>query len=1326
MSSDFDPYRTWLGIPPEDQPPNHYRLLGIAPFEDQATAIEHAADRQMAHLRTLQTGKHPALSQRLLNEVATARVCLLNTEKKAAYDRQLRETMESPSVDEREVTFSPAPVVTEKRAPAHEPSSPDGSEEEEAVRTKLPLVLGAVGAGVLLLVGLIYAGSWLTAGPPPEAVLIFNWPAEARRETKLSIDDKWSTVPESKGPIEHSCKPGEHRIVAERQGFKRWETVVQLAPGDRRKISPSWKRQAYLVLQWPTSERQNAKVAIDGKQPDISTLVPRPGPTGMKLPLEAGEHVVRIIRQGFEPFEQTVTIAQDKDVGLRPVWKKLSDQAELPELPELATAPVMPTPKEELPVRSDDTQWISLLRSPSDLVGWEVPGKSVKCADGVVELDSTHMYYPPVVAKDMVIRAKVKKLEGKTAVLVLRYTASGGFYAAYFNDKNYFGIGRGMGKSVPAPVEKFEKLKDVHGSKPYNGPFEMEFAAIGDTLTLRVDGQEIIRLRDQTHDSGTFCIEANEGRAEFSQVQARILDKDWTPPPGLAATPEPGTKEMPKGELPSPKDGQWIPLLRSPAELVDWKVSNKGVKFSDGVVELDSVYMHYTPVVAKDMVIRAKVKQLDGDHLALYVRRNGSDALYSASFKGGNHFAIEKLVAGQDWREIKAVNTGRPYNDFFEMEFAAIGDTLTLSVDGQEIIRLLDQSISSGTFGIGAWSGRAQFSQVEVRVLDKDWTPPPGLVATPKPEPKETPAELDPALKLRQKLDAKFAGAVEPVEAMVSAWDFSAAVAALAKIKFDEPELTARRNARGRELQRLVKFKTRIIAKINAADPPLKKSSLKIRGMNGVIVKADEQSITTELSGGKSEAFTWHKLGQKASERLVQMVIDRQKSDDWLTAGLLALVLADATSAEKHFEKARSLGADIGPHLAPLAAAALGRVNVLLEKKEFAQAKTLLDEIKKKYANTPWFAANTGAFEAACKAAAGGSVEGEAEKLYAQAAKLFKEDEPFDLRPLVEKLKADYADSPAVTDADRQPSFGQMALAVAELGALITVRLDGKGDHKSVQEAIDAAEPKCLIEIHDNGPYNEKLVIPKEKTGLTIRGKKGFWPVITSLGPTRDYETLVLVLASGVTLERLVLVHGTPSGDHCRCVGICASQFRIRSAVSYMSIKGKLFDTWHTNSVPEVRGCLLLSSMDIHVRLSFADCFFLSKNATFRSPCELRRCTILGSVSLNRPPSVLADCVVNQIYLNEKGHRVDHCDLFGRPPVKGREARELGINFGATCFTADPQFADPRSLDFRLKPTSPCRGKASDGGDLGATYTPEMLEMIKAAFALRQQGVIKF
>ena len=91
MSGTFDPYYHWLGIPPSEQPPNQYRLLGIAAFEESPTVIENAADQRMAHLRTFQAGKHAAESQRLLNEVAAAKICLLSPENKSAYDKQLAE-----------------------------------------------------------------------------------------------------------------------------------------------------------------------------------------------------------------------------------------------------------------------------------------------------------------------------------------------------------------------------------------------------------------------------------------------------------------------------------------------------------------------------------------------------------------------------------------------------------------------------------------------------------------------------------------------------------------------------------------------------------------------------------------------------------------------------------------------------------------------------------------------------------------------------------------------------------------------------------------------------------------------------------------------------------------------------------------------------------------------------------------------------------------------------------------------------------------------------------------------------------------------------------
>lgn len=115
MTEPFDPYRKWLGIPPHEQPPTHYRLLGIGPFEDDPDVIENAANRQMAHVRTFQTGRYSKLSQRILNELSAARLCLLNPDKKREYDEQLRsQTDPAP----------PPPVVPPSRGAPPGPAAP--------------------------------------------------------------------------------------------------------------------------------------------------------------------------------------------------------------------------------------------------------------------------------------------------------------------------------------------------------------------------------------------------------------------------------------------------------------------------------------------------------------------------------------------------------------------------------------------------------------------------------------------------------------------------------------------------------------------------------------------------------------------------------------------------------------------------------------------------------------------------------------------------------------------------------------------------------------------------------------------------------------------------------------------------------------------------------------------------------------------------------------------------------------------------------------------------------------------------------------------------
>jgi hypothetical protein len=121
MSEHFDPYYTWLGIPPEEQPPDHYRLLGIRRFENNAEAIANAVEQKTTHLRSHLGGPRAPAAEGLLKELSQARECLLNPDRKGAYDRELRQK-DAPKVSKEQSSQSfvkpPAPRKPPSRASA--------------------------------------------------------------------------------------------------------------------------------------------------------------------------------------------------------------------------------------------------------------------------------------------------------------------------------------------------------------------------------------------------------------------------------------------------------------------------------------------------------------------------------------------------------------------------------------------------------------------------------------------------------------------------------------------------------------------------------------------------------------------------------------------------------------------------------------------------------------------------------------------------------------------------------------------------------------------------------------------------------------------------------------------------------------------------------------------------------------------------------------------------------------------------------------------------------------------------------------------------------
>ena len=200
--ADFDPYLQWLGIRSPERPPNHYRLLGVEPFESDASVIETAADRQMAHVRTFQHGKDADLSQQILNELATAKVCLLDGKSKFEYDTALKQKYfnDPPPVDPTTIDIKP----TSSRVSVQDADQPDIEIETEedlfqlsrpkrGSRSVLPRVLIGTTICLVVILGVIYQFGPVSEWFSPDSIVkdppAKDTPATVPSSSGKSVDD---------------------------------------------------------------------------------------------------------------------------------------------------------------------------------------------------------------------------------------------------------------------------------------------------------------------------------------------------------------------------------------------------------------------------------------------------------------------------------------------------------------------------------------------------------------------------------------------------------------------------------------------------------------------------------------------------------------------------------------------------------------------------------------------------------------------------------------------------------------------------------------------------------------------------------------------------------------------------------------------------------------------------------------------------------------------------------------------------------------------------------------------------------------------------------
>lgn len=609
--------------------------------------------------------------------------------------------------------------------------------------------------------------------------------------------------------------------------------------------------------------------------------------------------------------------------------------------------------------------------------------------------------------------------------------------------------------------------------------------------------------------------------------------------------------------------------------------------------------------------------------------------------------------------------------------------------------------------------------------------------------------------------EALFGRSLRPIEALIKAWDFAGAAEALAKLRFESQELSERLATRQAEVAILGKLKAKMIAAVNGARPRFRKGTILIPGLNGDLVKADEEAIAAEVPGKGTEKHAWASLTPRTIQRLMQRCTSRSNPEDLVASALVALLHNDVAGAEADFAAARALGANVERHLVPFAEATLAKAVALVDQRRFDQVEPALAAIEGKYAGTKWLAARQEAIAAARRRAKGGAAEAEAEALYAEAAALFGQKDLVNLKPLVEKLKGDFAGTGVVADPARKPSVAEMAEAVDKLGKVLVVRKDGKGDFKGIQAAIDKAGPKSIILIADSGPYDECPRIPGGKDGLTLMGQRGCWPVITSRKfPLRDVENLLQIASRDVTLRGLALAHVANEniGGGFAVAEIKQPPIHIRSCILYECWHGSIMvysveRTKAGDPICDLDHCLL-AAKSRHTsfymigggRVEVSNSVWLhggprtlpliaqgeNRERSYKlencvlqlaelSPqVEFRSCTIVGTVKLEGKPSLLRDCIVGQVNALNRETKVEHCDVYGTP------AYAEFAQPGKGCFSSAPGFQDPDKFDYRLRPTSPCRKKASDGGDLGCRYTREMLEIVQKALDLRAKGFIEF
>jgi len=267
--SDFNPYYEWLGIPPQDQPADHYRLLGLSKFESNPTVIANAADRQIAHLRLFQAGPRGQFAPALIDEVMAARACLLSPEQRQVYDESLRTAR---------VTTQPTTPLSTVQVRARRPLP--RQKQSVIVLVSQIVIGGLVGIfGAAVILQYVFHRDPLGLWGRPE--LADSPPASIEERTELPPQETKANEAGS------SAQSKEQRIPVQ-------QTPVNQQPTDTSPATTSESSAASSSPSAPTTEPESTPTPLPIPAPAATSGEPAPP---IPRPLTREERLARLVQE---------------------------------------------------------------------------------------------------------------------------------------------------------------------------------------------------------------------------------------------------------------------------------------------------------------------------------------------------------------------------------------------------------------------------------------------------------------------------------------------------------------------------------------------------------------------------------------------------------------------------------------------------------------------------------------------------------------------------------------------------------------------------------------------------------------------------------------------------------------------------------------------------------------------------------------------------------------------------------------------------------------------------------------------------------------------